>query len=409
MLEIDVDIGRLVARLAHKPFEHHRADLGADLRHPQRIAGHRIGRAAPALAQNPPPPGKGHHVMHGQEIGLVFQLGDQCQFMLQHRLRPLRRPAGIAGLKPLHRQPPQPRRRRLALRHLRRVFIAQLVERKRQSVGQRPGPVHRRLVTPVKPQHFDFRAQPPLGIGQRRPAQHIDPRLQPDRRHHIGQPPPTPPMHQRHARGDGFQPQLFRQPFKPHEPRLVLPVITGLQHQVHPLAVSPHQPYRLSAPALAPVGMQQKFQPRVMLGQITQMQDAGPLLGPQPPLGQKPAEARPALPVARQRRHPDPFGKFQPRRRDQPRQHRHLRPRTALRRRRPDQTVLRLDLRPLRHLGRHRPRRRMRPHDPRDRVHIRNRQRLQPQPGRLVHVFLRVRRPGQEGKVRYGAKLGEHG
>ena len=52
MLEIHVDIGRLVARLRDKALEHHRADLGADRGHTKAIANHRIGRRSAPLAQD---------------------------------------------------------------------------------------------------------------------------------------------------------------------------------------------------------------------------------------------------------------------------------------------------------------------------------------------------------------------
>ena len=52
VLEIDVDVGRLVARLRDEALEDHGADLGRDRGDAERVADHRIGRRAAALAED---------------------------------------------------------------------------------------------------------------------------------------------------------------------------------------------------------------------------------------------------------------------------------------------------------------------------------------------------------------------
>ncbi len=130
MLEIHVDIRRLVTGLGDEAFEHHRADLGRDRSDAQRIADHRIGGRPPPLTQDPPRAGKGHDVMHRQEIWLIAQLANQRQFMRHLCLHLGRRARRVAPAQPFLRQPRQPILRGLAPRHLRGVFIAQLVQRK---------------------------------------------------------------------------------------------------------------------------------------------------------------------------------------------------------------------------------------------------------------------------------------
>ena len=54
MLEIDVDIRRLVPRLADEPFEDHSTYFRTDAGDAQAVADHRIGRATPTLAEDVP-------------------------------------------------------------------------------------------------------------------------------------------------------------------------------------------------------------------------------------------------------------------------------------------------------------------------------------------------------------------
>ena len=81
MLEIDVDVGRLVARGADEALEQHVDPGGIDRGDAEAIAHHRIGRRAAPLAQDAAAPGKRDDVVHGEEIARVVEPLDQCELM----------------------------------------------------------------------------------------------------------------------------------------------------------------------------------------------------------------------------------------------------------------------------------------------------------------------------------------
>ena len=165
VLEIDVDVGRLVALGRDEALEQ-QAGLGrVDLGDAQAVADHRIGRAAATLAEDALGARPLHDVGHGEEVGLEPQLPDQRQLVLDrlaHRWRfTFRVTAARAGFG----QRAQPAGGRLAGGHdLFGVFITQLGQRKatRRGDGQRSGqPLGR-----VQPGQALARAQVGLGIGR---------------------------------------------------------------------------------------------------------------------------------------------------------------------------------------------------------------------------------------------------
>ena len=89
VLEVDVDVGRLVAGVGDEALEdHHVAELGADLGDAERVADQRVRRRAPPLAEDALGAGVGDHVLHRQEIGRVG---------LAARSAPARAPPGPAA------------------------------------------------------------------------------------------------------------------------------------------------------------------------------------------------------------------------------------------------------------------------------------------------------------------------
>ncbi len=102
MFEIDVDVGRLVARLGHEALEDHGADLGRDGGDAQRIADHGIGRRPAPLAEDAALAGKGDDVAHGEEVGFVFQLADEVELMGEHGLHLVGGAVGIAPSRARH-------------------------------------------------------------------------------------------------------------------------------------------------------------------------------------------------------------------------------------------------------------------------------------------------------------------
>src|SRR6476660_5770566 len=83
MLEIDVDVGSLIALAADEALEEHVHALGIDGRHAQAIADGGIGGRAAALAENVARASKSHEVPDSEKVGFVAQLGDERQFVLK--------------------------------------------------------------------------------------------------------------------------------------------------------------------------------------------------------------------------------------------------------------------------------------------------------------------------------------
>ena len=389
MFEIHVNVGRFIPRLGHKAFKHHRADFRGNAGHPQRIAHHRIRRRSAPLAQDAPAAGEIHDVMHRQEIGLILQLADQREFMRHLRPHPLWRALWIAPVQPRLRQPRQAPRRRFTARHLGRVFIAQLIQRKAQTGRDLARAMHRCLMVPEQAQHLGLGPQALFGMGQRAAAQRIHPHPQPDRGQHISQPPPRAVMQDRHCAGHRVDAQALGHPRQPGKARRILPIIARCHQQMALPAEPRHQRRRPRLPIghgdlPAPGRMQQHHQPRAPIQQILKPQIAMPLGHPQPPGGYHPAEPPPCRPVAGQRRQGKPAAQHDPRRRDQP------------------------DRRCPPLIGgqpRQFPRLGMGPHDPRDRVFIRNRQPRHAHLGGTRNQLLGVRRPDKKGEIRKGRQF----
>ena len=82
VLEVDVDVRRLVPLLRDEALEQHAHPRRIDLGDAERVAHRRIRRRAAALAQDVLAAREGDDVVDGQEVGLVLELGDQRQLVL---------------------------------------------------------------------------------------------------------------------------------------------------------------------------------------------------------------------------------------------------------------------------------------------------------------------------------------
>ncbi len=131
MLEVDVDIRRLVAFLRNEALEKHFHTGGIDFRDPQAVTDCRICRRAPALAENAAATGKFDDiVVNRQKVRLITQRFYECQLMLDEIGHFLRRAFGPTPLQPPLRQLPQVARHGLPFRHeLTRILVAQFIER----------------------------------------------------------------------------------------------------------------------------------------------------------------------------------------------------------------------------------------------------------------------------------------
>ncbi len=140
VLEIDVDVGRLVAVLRDEALEQEVVHRGVDGRDAEHEAEHRIGGRAAPLAQDALGDGEAHDVVHREEIGRVAEARHDRELVVEglpdFRLRPER----VAGRDPLFGQG---RQRVLlggvALAQFVRVIVLQLRQRERDPVEEAEG------------------------------------------------------------------------------------------------------------------------------------------------------------------------------------------------------------------------------------------------------------------------------
>src|SRR6516164_10588809 len=195
VLEIDIDVGRLVARGADEALEQHVDACRIDRRDAEAIAHSGIGRRPASLTQNAARPRKPHDVVNGQKIAGVIEPLDQLQLVLDQTADLVRdaasfvipAKAGIQGsrvrtvaLDPRFRGGdgtksfPSPLPGELGEALLWRlpfgdrlfgVFVAQLVEIEPAALWNFEAALDRVLMAAKQPRHLLRQFQMTLGIG----------------------------------------------------------------------------------------------------------------------------------------------------------------------------------------------------------------------------------------------------
>ena len=120
VLEVDVDVGRLVALGRDEALEQQIEARRIDLGDPEAIADRGIGRRAAALAEDALRAREAHDVVHGEEVRRVIERGDQLEFIRQRFSRALRNALGIARFRAL---PGESLERLLRRRHSPRAAL----------------------------------------------------------------------------------------------------------------------------------------------------------------------------------------------------------------------------------------------------------------------------------------------
>src|SRR5688572_28292022 len=138
VLEIDVDVGRLVALLRDEAFDQRLHAVWVYFRNTQAEADDGVGGRPATLAQDADAARMADDVVDRQEIRFVAQLGDQLQLVLDQRANLGRLAFGPTPAAAALRQRAEIRRRRLSGRYqLVRVLVAQLRERKIRALEYR--------------------------------------------------------------------------------------------------------------------------------------------------------------------------------------------------------------------------------------------------------------------------------
>ena len=193
MLEVDVDVGRLVALGADEALEQQVDAGGIDGGDAEAVADRGVRRGAPALAEDAAAAGEADQIVDGEEVGRVVQLLDQRQLVghgLAHVL-------GYASWKAIGRIA-LPRARpgqvhQLLLRAaalaggLVGILVAQLVEGEVAARGDLQGPRDGLGIGPEQPRHLGRRLQVPFGIGLEAEAGLVDAAVLADASHEVEQ------------------------------------------------------------------------------------------------------------------------------------------------------------------------------------------------------------------------------
>ena len=167
MLEIDVDVGRLVALAAHEPFEEQIDPVRIDRRHAQAITDGRVGRRTSPLAEDIPAPCKTNQVPDREEVGLVVKLFDQVEFVFEQPADLGRDAVGVALFDAGPGETPKMLVRRLSSRcQLFRIFITKLIEREFDPIGDLERSTHGLRSVRKQRLHLCGGFQITLGIGK---------------------------------------------------------------------------------------------------------------------------------------------------------------------------------------------------------------------------------------------------
>ena len=136
VLEIHVDVRRLVALLGDETLEQHFHAGRIHFGDVQCIAHRRVGGRATPLAQDAAAAGEAHDVMHGEEIRLVLEFCDEGQFVFHQRANLVRHPMREALWETFLGQLAQIGNGRLTFRYqFFGILIAQLVEGEFAALG----------------------------------------------------------------------------------------------------------------------------------------------------------------------------------------------------------------------------------------------------------------------------------
>ena len=172
VLEVDVDVGRLVALAAHEALEQDIDAVGIDGGHAEREADRAVRRGAAPLAEDPARPRERHDLVHRQEVRRVAEVGDDRELVLELTRHLLRNPARIALARPAPGQVAQVLHRGHSRGNdLVRILVAQLGEReRRRPLDETPGRLHRLRAVAVAASDLVDRPEPPLGVRRQQPT-----------------------------------------------------------------------------------------------------------------------------------------------------------------------------------------------------------------------------------------------
>ena len=186
VLEVDVDVGRLVALGRDEALEQQIDAVGIDGGDAEAIADRRIGGRAAALAEDAARPREADDVVDGKKVGRVAELGDQFELA---RHQPAHAFGEAIGVAPGGALPAQAFElglwRAPTGHHFVGVVVAQFLEAEGGLGGDLAAPFQGLGVVGKEPRHLGRRLEVALGVGLQAPARLVDGAVLADTGQHI--------------------------------------------------------------------------------------------------------------------------------------------------------------------------------------------------------------------------------
>ena len=219
VLEVDIDIGGLVALGRDEALEQKIEARRVDLGDPEAVANGGIGRRAAALAEDALLSREAHDVMHGEKVGRVVERGDQREFMGQRLARALGNSVGIALARAC---PGEGFERglggRITFAQLFGIAMRQFIEAELEAVEEAHRLRDRLRRLGEEPRHFVRGLEMPLGVGLGQAPRGLERRAFADAGEDVGERAPLGRMHQRVVGRDQRRADLARERRASREP-----------------------------------------------------------------------------------------------------------------------------------------------------------------------------------------------
>ena len=166
MFEIDIDVGRFVARHGDETLEQKVVPVGIDSGDAKTVAHGGIGRRTAPLAEDSLFAGMADDVVDGEKVGSVGQSFDQDEFVVDAVLHLRRHEGAVAPARSLGDQASKTRLRCFAVRHdFTGVFVGQFVEIEPACFGDPDAPLKRFGIAFEKSRHLARPFQAAFGVG----------------------------------------------------------------------------------------------------------------------------------------------------------------------------------------------------------------------------------------------------
>ena len=221
VLEIDIDVRRLVALARHEALEKRIGARGIHFGDAEAVAHHGVGRRTAPLAEDALGASELHDVVNGEEEMLVAQIRHELELVLDLLAHVLRHAARKTAGKACFGQLAQIARRRIPRRHdLVGILVTQDIERKIAALSdtQRFGEQFRRINS-SEPR---YRAQMPFGIGMERVTRRMHRDAEADRGQDILQHPARRHVHMDVTCGNERQAGALRELLQQRQTRAII-------------------------------------------------------------------------------------------------------------------------------------------------------------------------------------------